>query len=225
MLKPEQTVVPASDDHIPNGESKYLVSTYCVDCRHYFDITVDYTQWEENSKPCRLLDPDNPLHHLQRLRSKYTEDLPEHVRENKYKPVAECHYYACSGDFCPLRVEIRISPPRLTENLLKLILNATKVAARGQKEIQLEPERYENLQPLVPLQVLSYLRQYINDAQGSRGLNEGKRIAKRNKKYMLAFGEECEPLFEYLDFTSVQDESSEKGVGVVHPVAMYRELC
>lgn len=223
MLKPDQTFAPASDDYVPDQETKWTVSTYCVDCRHYFDIIVDYSQWKENSVPCRLSDRDNPLHHLQHFGSKHAENIPEHIRGDKYKPVAEFHYFVCSGDLCPLRVEIRISPPRLTENFLKLILNASKVTARGQKEIQLEPERYENLQPLVPLQVLGYLRQYITDAQGARGMTEGKRIAKRNKKYMLAFGEECEPLFEYLDFTSVEDESSEKGVGV-HPIAMHCQL-
>ncbi|TVY26416.1 Ubiquitin carboxyl-terminal hydrolase [Lachnellula hyalina] len=204
MLKQGQTVAPFSADEDPDETTQYVVSTYCYECRWYFDIRVDYTQWKENSVACQLSDSENRLHHFRLVETIYPPQ-----DENKYKSVAEIHSFVCSGDLCPCKVEIRISPPKLTPNLLGLILTASKVHNRGRKEIEAEPERYPGLGPLVPLQVLGYLRQYLIDAR----TGQAKRIAKRNKKYMLAFGPECEPLFEYLGFTSTEVESSEPGEG------------
>ncbi|TVY90339.1 Ubiquitin carboxyl-terminal hydrolase [Lachnellula willkommii] len=204
MLKQGQTVAPSSEYEDPNEATQYVVSTYCYECRWYFDIKVDYTQWKENSVACQVSDFENRLHHF-----RLVETIYQPKDENKYKSVAEIHRFVCSGDLCPCKVEIRISPPKLTPDLLGLILTSSKVYNRGRREIEAEPERYPGLAPLVPLQVLGYLRQYLIDAR----TGQAKRIAKRNKKYMLAFGPECEPLFEYLGFTSTEVESSEPGEG------------
>jgi len=216
-LKQDQTVAPASADENPDASTKYELSTYCQLCRWYFDITVDYTQWKENSVACRVSNRENCLHHFRLVETKYKDEILELLRGNKYKPLEEIHKFVCSGDLCPCRVEIRITPPRLTPDLLGLLLTASKVHNRGKKEIEAEPDRYPGLKPLVPLQVLGYLRQYIVDVQNDRG----KRIARRNKKYVLAFGQECEPLFEYLDFVSTQEESSEPGVSSLPRISLH----
>jgi ubiquitin carboxyl-terminal hydrolase 25/28 len=86
-----------------------------------------------------------------------------------------------------------------------------RVVARGEKEIADNPERYAGLAPVRPLQALGYLRTYIKDAKhASEMVLPPRNIARRNKKYMLAFGEDCEELFQYLGFTSVE-EVQEKG--------------
>jgi ubiquitin carboxyl-terminal hydrolase 25/28 len=85
---------------------------------------------------------------------------------------------------------------------------------RGRREIKNDPDRYQGLPPVKPLQALGYLRQYLYDAKGAKSRTDLKKIARRNKKYMLAFADECDELFEYLDFIAVQDDALEPEVSV-----------
>jgi len=61
--------------------------------------------------------------------------------------------------------------------------------------------------PLQVIQVLNNLRTYIGDAKSER-----KRIALRNKKFVLGFGEDCDDLLQHLDFTFVTEEPSDPEV-------------
>lgn len=216
MLKQDQSTAPTSDLEQPDSTTKYEVSTFCSECRYYFDITVDYTETKEGAAACQITNENYYFHHFQPTDLSY----PDPSLSNKYKPVTEIHKFVCSGPFCHCRVEIRIFPPRLNPDQLGRILTASKVFNRGKNEIEADPVRYEGNKPLVPFQALGYLRQYISDARNGTA----KRIAKRNKKYMLAFGEECEPLFEYLDFESFQAESSQPEVrDIIYSIE--RNLC
>lgn len=63
-----------------------------------------------------------------------------------------------------------------------------------------QPERYQDTsRPLAPVEVLSVLRTYLCDALSKKPA-EKKRIAVRNKKFLLAFSDECDATFEYLEF-------------------------
>jgi len=73
----------------------------------------------------------------------------------------------------------------------------------------LDPGRYEGLDPLKPVQVLSNIRSYLKDAKDQAEKDNTadlKRIAKRNKKYVLAFADECDDLFNYLGFTTIEEQ-------------------
>ncbi|RDL32521.1 Cysteine proteinase [Venustampulla echinocandica] len=207
MKKDLRTVAPVSNDELPDSSTKYIVPTYCSACRYHFEITMDFTQWQDNHVPCRLSDQDNPLHHLQLAESIYAGAHPDRLVPTKYDPTIEIHKFVCSSETCPLQVTIKVSAPRFSRNLMTL-LEPSKLIARGVKEIQAEPLRFEGLGPVSTLQALDYLRTYLRDTKAA-GDTGPKRIAKRNKKFALAYSNECDALFEYLDFTTVQDGETE----------------
>jgi hypothetical protein len=74
---------------------------------------------------------------------------------------------------------------------------------------------------VTPLQALSFLRTYLFDAKSAANTTEQRKIAKRNKSYMLAFANECDPIFEYLDFTPFEAESSDVDVSFSSCCAEY----
>lgn len=203
MSKAAQSSPPASDDEKPDLETKYVVAAFCSNCRYHFVITVDFTQGRRGQVPCKLSDGENPMHHLRLAASK------KHAAEGKYSLEAESYRFVCSGASCPVTLDIVVSPPRLPPILFSSILDATELEARGRRVIAGEPERYVGLDPLTPMQVFSNMRQYLTDAKTAPAQGEPRRIARRNKKYFLAFADECDDLFKYLDFKAVTDEPTE----------------
>lgn len=149
------------------------------------------------------------MHHLGLVESIYSRDNPTKYGQDKYHNFIEYHRWACSGPFCPLILEIKISQPRLPDSLLALILPPEKVLARGRKVVADDPARFAGLGPLTVLQILSNLRQYLLDASTAKDKSDLRRIATRNKKFALAFANECDMLFYYLDFTLVSEEDAE----------------
>lgn len=209
LMSKVQTEAPASNDEQPTGSTRYVVAAYCVKCRHHFKITADYRQQNGPQAPCCLSDEANPMHHLRIVESVYPRDNPARHGLDKYTNFTEYHRWVCSAPFCPLILEIKIYPPKLEESLLSLIMSPERVLARGKKAVADDPGRYTGLGPLTVVQVLSNLRAYLVDAKAARDKTELKRIAVRNKRFVLAFAEDCNSLFNYLDFTVVKEQDHE----------------
>ncbi|TAQ87337.1 hypothetical protein B7494_g4308 [Chlorociboria aeruginascens] len=206
IRKDEQTHAPGVGEE-PDKFAKYVVASYCPKCRHHFSIIVNFSpQNDVQQSPCRLSDVGNPMHHLQLIKS---TNAGEHLAD-KYNNLLEAHQFACSAVQCPVTVEIKISPPRLYKEVVSLLTDPAKVDARGRRAISLEPERYKGRDPYRPVQVLLNLRKYLTDAKaGAQDPSQNKRIAARNKGFVLAFADEFNGFFEYLDFKSVREDSGD----------------
>jgi ubiquitin carboxyl-terminal hydrolase 25/28 len=212
MRKDNQTTAPRSTDEQPDESTEYKVAAYCSTCLHHFEVTANFGKRKERKNPCKLSDDSNPLHHLRLVE---TRASPEHEKKdgsNKYGPLIEAHTFVCSGRHCPLVVDIKISAPRLSNHLLSYVLDTAKLEARGRREIKNDPDRYQGLFPQKPVQALGYLRKYLMDAKEAKKTTELKKIARRNKKYMLTFADECDELFIYLGFDPVEETSPEPEV-------------
>ncbi|KAH8661378.1 hypothetical protein BGZ60DRAFT_84575 [Tricladium varicosporioides] len=208
MKKVNRTSAPRPNDECPDEETIYIVSTYCQNCRYHFEIEVDFSRQTDAQTPCHLSNKDSPLHHLQLLESVYySKENPGRLKASKYNPVLEYHRFECSRRACPVRVSIKVSAPRLPQVVLGPILDTAKLQERGRKEIQADPQRYPNMTPVTVAAALGFLRTYITDARAAHNQPSPKRIAKRNKKYALAFGNDCDKLLVYLDFQTVNEES------------------
>jgi len=99
-------------------------------------------------------------------------------------------------------VDIRISPLRLNKYYLSLICDPAKLSRRYQKATKKEPERYLNRRPLTLEQVMIMLRVYLHDAL-YQSTDQKRQLQFRNKNYLLGFADECNDLFKYLDFESI----------------------
>ena len=229
MKKVDQTKAPVSIDEQPDGSTKYVVATYCSTCRCHIDIIVDYRTRDSEQISCRLSDSQNPLHHLRVVDSldgkEYEQRRGGH---NKYDTFMEQHRFECSGASCPIVLDIKISTPRLSRKMLSLITDPKKVFTRGKRVIQEEPLRFDGLQPIAPLQAIMNLRTYLHDARAAKDPQELKKIAKRNKKFSLGFADECDSLFEYLDFKVVTEDGPDPAVVcpfTTHSVVMASLRC
>ena len=216
MSKLDQTRAPVSNDEQPDESTKFVVASYCELCRYHFTITVDFREWRKGQRPCMLSDDANPMHHLRLAETMDSAEYAEKYGMTKYDRLIECHRFICSGAKCPVVLEIKVAPPRLTKALLLLVTDPAKMDLRGRRVIQDDPDRYAGMVPLAPIQALLNLRTYLMDARATTDPTQIKKIAKRNKKFVLGFADECDQLFEYLDFIPVKEENSEPDVSVIH---------
>jgi ubiquitin carboxyl-terminal hydrolase 25 len=164
----------------------------------HFDVIADFTRRPGRDTPCEL-GTKFPLHHFQYVRTKTRAEFDKEKNNEKYDNFKEIHTFACSNPDCPAVVDIRISPPRLNKERLASLWDPARVFRRGQKAMKEQPERYQDSRPSTPIEVLSVLRTYLSDAL-NKNPAEKKRIAVRNKRFLLAFSDECDDIFEYLEF-------------------------
>jgi ubiquitin carboxyl-terminal hydrolase 25/28 len=200
---------PQSNDERPTTKSRYNVESYCSKCRYHFQIKISFESELDDPVICHLSDADNPMHHLRLTKSMKGQEWKDLVglESFKYDPLLESHQFVCTAPRCPALTEVRISPPRLSPKLLAPVLNPAKLYQRGQAQIRDEPARYAGQSPLSVFAALGFFRTYLVNAKSeSESGVEIRRIAKRNKKYMLAFANECDALFEYVGFETVEGE-------------------
>lgn len=201
-----QTFAPAVDER-PSTASKYISASYCARCLWHFDVIANFTRRPGRDTPCEL-GTLFPLHHFQYVRTKNRTQSDKEKINEKYDNFKEIHTFACSNPACPVVVDIRISPPRFNKERLAPLWDTAKVFKRGQKAIKEQPERYHDSRPLSPIEVLSVLRTYLSDALNKNPAVK-KRIAVRNKRFLLAFLDECDDIFEYLEFVPLLEQSDD----------------
>ncbi|CZS95108.1 related to UBP2 Ubiquitin-specific proteinase [Rhynchosporium agropyri] len=204
LMRKESTRAPASNDEQPGADSTYEVAAYCNKCRHHFKISVDYTQHKAFQKSCRQSDNENLLHHFRRKVSTTGKDYRTQYGANMYDHLVECHDFGCTGTSCPASLSIKISAPRLGKSFVDMLTDKTRLDIRGRKEIAKDPSRYQGVEPASPATALLYLRSYLTDAKSAKG-TKPRNIAKRNKKFVIAFGDDCNDLFEALGFAMIEE--------------------
>lgn len=173
------------------------IAAYCSICRYHFRISVDFRGWKDGQTPCSPKDFENPLHHFRVVETRSSQNS-----KKAFEFVA--HDFACTAATCPVKVIVKITPPRLSATMIAPLINVQATLDRGQRIIEKEPLRFTGHRPIYPFQVLSNLCQYLRDAGGS----DRKAIAARNKRFRLAFGDDCDTLLGYLGFKSELRASS-----------------
>ncbi|POS86499.1 hypothetical protein EPUL_001144, partial [Erysiphe pulchra] len=206
IRKDYQTQAPVSDDEHLECPYHFFVSAICSSCRHHFKITVVVDSGERD-EVCNLSQSNYPLHHLILTDSSRGWENFKSSHEPRYKVLYESYEFRCSRINCPIVVNIEISPPRLGKNFLRLIDDAELLAERGNREIKKDPVRYSDLRPVDPYSALKHLASYLIDALNTT--REPRKIAARNKKFLLSFSTDCTDLFEYLDFKIIEDQTEE----------------
>jgi ubiquitin carboxyl-terminal hydrolase 25/28 len=203
MYQAERSVLAGINER-PDQSTRYFLATYCQECLHHFDISVDFGLMPEGGTACDV-ESEKQLHHFQTCSRQASATQKGH----DYQSVLQRNHFQCSAPACAARVEICIKSPRLDVGRLKPIITSERVYQRGQRAIAEEPERYATQEPLTSLEVLGMLRTYIKDAL-TKVPGDVKRIAFRNKKFLLGFANDCDELLQYLGFTHIQ-ETTEDG--------------
>lgn len=190
-------------DKSPTTSTKCISASFCSRCFHHFDVVVDYTKRPGRNIPCAL-GTSYPLHHWQYVGSQYPSDEEQQRDTYKYERYKEQHMWSCSAFSCPAVLTVRISPPRLNKAQTALLTDPRKIYARGVRVIEEDPERHGDSRPSLPCEVLAITRTYLIHALTAEP-GKSKRIAARNKRFILAFGDECHELLQYIGFTYQQE--------------------
>ena len=158
-------------------------------------IEVENSNSEVEPESC--LKHDSPLHHFlhQKTRSE--------VQKTESGLVIWVEYFVCSSGDCSTWLKISYHTARLTPDFVSMLTDRSKISTRAQAVIEQNLERFEGHAAPTPLEVLAYLKAYLNNAMTQP---ESRRIVGNNKKWLLSFGDPCAELVEFIGFTRDGDD-------------------
>lgn len=193
--KDKQSLLPALDAR-PDPDSVYKLAGVCRKCRIHVEVEVNYTvRWEP--EPCP--NSTHPLHHLVhspwRESVARNESLLGNARSN-----TETFAFECSSSTCSATVFVRLRPPVLSEEHVRLLTERTLLNQRAEEVIASDPTRFEGHKKPTPVEVLSDLRTYMRHSFEHQ---ESRPIKADNKRFTLRFGldgQACKDLLESLGF-------------------------
>ena len=119
-------------------------------------------------------------------------------RQDRLGDYVDKQYFRCSAPQCPAVLVITMRPPRLQSEWIGLLTDTSKLKARAEKAMRIDPERFQGHAIPSPSQTLINLQTYISNAMKS---SEVRKIQYNNKKWVLNFGEDCDELLTFLGFT------------------------
>jgi len=203
LVKGHQSVNNIPWQDATGAGSRDVVSCFCTNCRYHFTIAIR----NAGNAQCGSNNYQDIFHHLVFAGSTMVTppDTP------KYYPVLGQMMYACSARVCGTCVTVQVSEPRLDPTHLRFLQDAKGLEQRYKRAIETEPERFADVK--LPGQTpLALLWHYVRDvAEGTPpekkpdGTEMQRRIDKRNKKFVIHFGDSPESveLLRYLDFEEI----------------------
>jgi ubiquitin carboxyl-terminal hydrolase 25 len=193
--KDNQQVLPALDAR-PSRDSIYKFAGVCRKCRMHVVLEVDYTvNWEP--EPCP--NSTHPLHHLvhspRREGIARSEGVVGRAKDNIGTLAFEC-----SSPTCSAAVFVRLTPPLLSDDHVRLLTDRALLSQRADEVIGLEPARFEGHRKPTAVDVLSDLRSYMKHSLEHK---ESRPIKVDNKRFTLRFGidgREAKDVLTFLGF-------------------------
>lgn len=184
----------------PDYTTLWTIAAYCAVCRSHLELSLDFTGIESDFVPCPT--HDRPLHHFLHK--------PE-FSQSRLQPVKSCSQsgvgftwvdyqaFECSAYNCPAQLTICFKPPRLIPEWVSQLTDQVIIKHRAEKVIAGDPKRFEGHSIPQPIDVLKTMQGYLDNAMYIH--EQGKKIIKTNKKWMLNLGDSCADVLEYIGFT------------------------
>ncbi|QDS77871.1 hypothetical protein FKW77_000266 [Venturia effusa] len=174
--KTDQSVLPRQERGLK--DAKYRLACFCQLCRWHVDITI---QLFESSCPFE----GAPLHHF----AKFAK-LDGHQE-----------WYEGKCSICAAKLNIEYREPRLTTEDTALLTDTARLQQRLQLAWEKDPDR-PDLKVTQPVMVLDALATYIRDSLQPKETH--REIPRLNRRFLLSFGEDCEPLLRKLHFVQTE---------------------
>lgn len=172
---------PPQLDERPQPHTKWMVAAMCKKCRIHLRLRVEYPPEAEPFSPCPT--KDSPLHHL-----RLVDTNPNGVR----------YLFACSNTACLAFVAVEYAPPVLTQDDLHLLTDGQALDRRHRAVLDNDPDR-EGVRKASPSDVFFRLKRYVGDSLDEK--NARRSFPAWNKRFMEAFGTDCDVLLQRLGFT------------------------
>jgi len=190
MTKHDQSVLP-NPGILPDHETVYKVSSFCQNCRYHLDLIVDFHDYEIRNMPCP--NKDFPLHHFV-----YQEEDINGQDVFLNHNIPKTFRFQCSANKCPAELRIRMRPPRLKDQYIRLMTDRTLLRRRLESAKQIDPDRTD-YQMARPIDGLDFLIRYMNDSLYPQ---KGKtRIPLLNRKFLVTYGRDCDEMLSEFGFT------------------------
>lgn len=176
------------------------LSCICRFCKYHFLFRFD--------KKCDLC-PPKKLHHLVRLavdRAVPQVEVPEESERHKYFPQTNSALWQCSEKQCGFKVMVYMTRPRLQVEQVELVADVGRIERQAAAAKQQDPERFKDLHENVTKTALVTLNAYLRDITKKPEDTQTIKIAARNKRFMVQFGESCSDFFNYLGFSKIEYE-------------------
>lgn len=213
----ENGSVPSGKDHelllvetqCLDTERGEILSCMCKHCKYHF--VFDFKKGPSHT--CSASEA-NLLCHLVLVGSSKMGAPPENP--GRWCPQTQVARWECSATRCTVEVEVSISMPRMQVEHIEWIVDEERIRRQRQKALAQDPERFANLNENLETKSLLTMNAYLRDSLAHTASSEPKKVAARNKVFVVQFGPESLPIFTYLGFT-VSTINGEEYLILPHP--------
>ncbi|KAI1769845.1 cysteine proteinase [Hypoxylon cercidicola] len=181
-----------SRDHIS------FVSTVCARCRYHFHVKGDFQH------PLKY-DDGHRHHMLVPCGQKSADNLKK--EQDGYNDTIGYARFICAIDGCLFNIQISVMPRRIEHEDVSKFGDKSRMKRNLSLARAQDPERYLDFHDVQGLAVDGMLRKYLSDALRHTG-ERPLRINKRNKKFLVAFGSDFDPLLKSIGFYEGEDAES-----------------
>ncbi|KAI0017112.1 hypothetical protein F4780DRAFT_625224 [Xylariomycetidae sp. FL0641] len=188
-----------------------FISLICARCRHHFHIRNDRTCGRSSEK-------DHPCHMLIASERKTIDDLRPERRG--YNDTVEFARFMCAADDCLFSLEISTMRPKLANAEIDSFKDNNRVFQNLQRARKEDPERYEQVQDSYGSGPATTMMQYLADALSRPPGSGPLKIKKRNKRFMVSFSTDFDPLLRLVGFQEDEDETGEACWFIMEPEAV-----
>ena len=171
-------------DESAQQDTRWKVAASCRKCRLYLILSIDYPE-----TGCRQPCPnrDFPLHHL-----RYTPSTSSQAS----------YHSECSNSACQAHVHVAYEKPVLSKEDILVLTDAEALKRRYEHVLEATPDR-EGVRQATPLDVFTRFKRYVSDSLNDD--NVRRSLPARNKRFMEAFGTDCDLLLYRMGFRKAED--------------------
>ncbi|CAD0082360.1 unnamed protein product, partial [Aureobasidium vineae] len=177
-------------DESAQQDTRWKVAACCRKCRLYLTLSIDYPE-----TGCKLPCPnrDYPLHHLCHTT---TSTDPSQVG----------YHFECSNLACQAHVHVAYQRPVLTKEDIVVLTDPQALNRRYEHVLEATPDR-EGVRLATPQEVFTRFKRYVSDSLLEE--NARRSFPARNKRFMEAFGTDCDLLLYRIGFKKDEDQHGE----------------
>jgi ubiquitin carboxyl-terminal hydrolase 25/28 len=194
LVKDEQSLLPRPDEDA-DDTTVYKIASYCADCRWHIDVVVDFRHDGSKRRACKKGDTEYFLHHFL-FDGENVLDLSNALGSQQAPRMYSFH---CSAPQCPVKVQIHMKPPHISDNDIETLTNQAQLRRRWEAAKQIAGDRADAIMARRvdgPDFLNTYLQDALNPVKGKT------RIPLLNKKFLKTFGTDCDSILTRFGFTT-----------------------
>lgn len=203
----ELLLIPNQSGKESRDSTLEVISCICRKCRFHFRISVNTTV----DAPGGLSGQHQPRTHMFLLYNRDSNETLEATRSSGDFVLDRLHL-SCIADKCNYKMVLERLPPRISAPEVEAMQDKKRVAHNFEILRAEHPDRFKDLDNWVP-DLFAMLQRYSKDCIETKPGESPKKIKRHNKKFLVAFKNDFDPLLRSLGCTlKVIDDGDEAWV-------------